>query len=248
MNSKQRVHKILRKANKSRRKPWTAPATLTMEAVDGIDDGPRVWLSRAIDLMAFGYSRIPSSPLKRTDQRLLASRELCRAARTELLTLYGSSNDRAANCEEIPSLYFEIPRCVGDHDNTLGPDLDFIAKTRHQSAQMDYIAARDIRQQIWFNVLVDMKSFRSWLNLENIVQSSNSMLPEKTSIPKMQVAVLKIADEKWPDGLPALSVKHRNKEICESLRSAVSDKTIQRAFASRRTPKSGQKGTDRDCP
>lgn len=240
--NRERVDSFLRKANKSPRKPWSAPVTIEMAVADEINGNPRIWLQRAIDLMAFGGARIPKNPFKQADQRIRASRALCNAARTELLTIYGSPNDRTANAEKIPSLYFDTPCCLGAEDNTLGPDFDLISKNDHPTAQVHYNAARDPRKEIWFNVRIETKSFFSWLlpHENGIIQSNTSTPPTNKPTPKMQASILIAADEIWHGGKGPPSNKERNRQIREYLKSNCSDKTIQRAFASRAAAKSGQ--------
>jgi len=49
--------------------------------------------------------------------------------------------------------------------------------------------------------------------------------------PSMQAAVLDAAAQLWPDGKSPPRIKERNAAICKHLKTTVSDKTIQRAFA-----------------
>ena len=132
-----RFPNTLKKANKRVRKHWAPPATLSMLALAQLENEPRVLLSRAIDLMAFGGTRTRMNSNELAYQRITASRALCGAARTKALTLYGNPDVAGDKSEKIPRRYFDMPRCLGEIENTLFTDLDAIAIDHNQKVTLE---------------------------------------------------------------------------------------------------------------
>jgi hypothetical protein len=109
----------LRKASKPDRYSWTPPPTLNNDSLNDLNNEPRLWLYRAVDLMAFGGKRVPKSMLEASLRRFQASRALCDAARIHPIKFMGNPDQSGDKSDPIPQSYFDSPRCLGHDDNTL---------------------------------------------------------------------------------------------------------------------------------
>jgi hypothetical protein len=170
-----RFDRTLKKANRKPQRPWAPPSILTAVSLSQFEGEPTVPLNRAIDFMAFGDARTPKNPLRQAYQRTKASRELCEAARTKILRLYGNPDETGDKNEKIPRRYFDMPRCLGELQNTLVTDYELIAKGDTGQVGLDFIAAREGRHQRWFNVRVKTDKFLNWIR---------ELLPKDDKSPK----------------------------------------------------------------
>jgi hypothetical protein len=145
-------------------KPWTPPNALNIEALSALaHDDPRIGLSRAVDLMAFGGALVANHPVECAAKRYQACRELCIAARTNLVILYGSPDLGGDKNDQIRACDFDMPRSLGPVNDSLATDLTVIAGDYSDAAKSNYYAARKGNHQRWFNVRVETETFLSWI-------------------------------------------------------------------------------------
>jgi hypothetical protein len=135
--------------------PWTPPPELQPKSLDDLIE-QRIWLSTAVDRMAFGDSLVPDDLAQVAARRCQASRALCDAARSDQVKLIGNPDQEGDKSVQIPAAYFDLPRCLGHHENTVVTDLDRVTDN-------DFAAARKGKHQCWFNVRVETQSFLAWL-------------------------------------------------------------------------------------
>jgi hypothetical protein len=222
--------KRIKKGNRLEHHPWKPPTALNNETLNDLDSEPRISLNRAVDLMAFGGAQIPKPPLEVALRRIQASRALCDAARTNPLKFIGNPDQRGDRSEPIPQAYFDMPRCLGDEDDTLITDLDKVIKVKVMG---DFIAARDGNHHSWFNVRVETKPFLNWLRIAiGTSIKADNVSPTSKAAPPLQAEILRVAKQLWPKGDTPARVKVRNEAIRAKINPPPSDRTIRRAFAS----------------
>jgi hypothetical protein len=135
--------------------PWSAPATLE-QALRKMEKEPAIWLSQAVDAMAFGNDDAAIDPMERAARRCQASRALCEAARRDEIKLIGSPNKPSDSSDPIPRPYFDTPRQLGDQDNSLSTNLDALSDS-------EFTTAHAGGHQKWFNVRVEANFLVLWL-------------------------------------------------------------------------------------
>jgi hypothetical protein len=209
--------------------PWKPPASL--ETALSKVRGPRVWLSHAVDIMAFGDEGVPVEPEQRSRRRgfimevaarrCQASRALCQATQNGALSIRGSRNGDSDASERIPSEYFDTPRRLGSEDNSLETDPDKIPTDKSTRARREH--------QKWFNVRIDCGSLIAWLrgpsstNSENLAgkidrHESSSAAQEPLIKPREGSSPvgrsLKAAlDQAFPEGVPDAPLSHIYEKI-----------------------------------
>ena len=132
------------------------PRSSLEDALRKIQDFPVVWLYQAVDIMAFGNEKPATDPLEFAARRCKASRELCQAARKELVRAMGSPGRPGDDSDPIPRAYFDIPRQLGSADNSISTALDKVSDE-------DFEAARSGGHKKWFSVRIETRSFLDWL-------------------------------------------------------------------------------------
>lgn len=161
--------------NEANSKAWTPPSALTNRVLSEIENEPRIWLGRAVDLMAFGDATRPISDVETWAKRQQAARAIFEASRNQKVQLIGNAGLQGDTSEPIPETYFDIARALGhvdqddksiENNNTIGPDLN-------NCEMIDFVEARTGNRQSWSKVRVDVPSFTKWLQ---------EQLPEKPSI------------------------------------------------------------------
>jgi hypothetical protein len=95
---------------------WVPPQSLALALARIQDD--RVWLSEAVDIMAFGME-VPDNAIEAAARRAQASRQLCQAARKGLVQMMGSPKKPGDTSDIIPQTYFDTPRQLGADANSL---------------------------------------------------------------------------------------------------------------------------------
>jgi hypothetical protein len=189
--------------------PWEPPASLEA-ALSKVQD-PRIWLSHAVDIMAFGDEGVPADPDDQTKKRgyimevaarrCQASRALCRAAQSGAVTVMGAGDRDSDASEKISSDYFDTPRQLGSENNSLETDPDRISADRPIRARHGHTK--------WFNVRIEKHSFLNWLEraLQNDLDSASNIPPSDQSYHSMRqygggkqhAAVFDAMAEVWRD-------------------------------------------------
>jgi hypothetical protein len=146
--------------------PWNPPEELTESILLRYRDEPRVRLSVAVNLMAFGRPDMPKDldQFEATARRLQAAAALCDGpARKGSVRLIGSPDTKGGDrSEAIPPTYFDMPRSLGAVDESLYTDLARLAE-ECEGPNSNWDAAAAGRHQTWFNVRVDGPAFIAWL-------------------------------------------------------------------------------------
>jgi hypothetical protein len=138
---------------------WSPPGQLTASRLlIELSNEPTIWLSNAVNLMAFGNENAPKERhlIECAFRRRQATTVLFEAARRDIVRLIGSPDVERDHSDPIPPRYFDIPRNLGDPDNCITTDLD-------RASDAAFSAAFDGKHQKWFNVRVDGPSFVAWL-------------------------------------------------------------------------------------
>jgi hypothetical protein len=205
--------------------PWEPPASL--EAALSKVHGPRIWLSHAVDIMAFGDEGAPIDPEVQTKKRgyimevaarrCRASRALCRAAQSGALTVIGAGDYDSDASEKISSDYFDTPRQLGSENNSLETDPDSIPAERPMSARHGHTK--------WFNVRFETNSLLVWL--WSVVRTdppqgrSDYIAMVRRGKGKTHNSVFDAMEEVWPDHrVPKiLSVKEIGRKIETGLKN-----------------------------
>jgi hypothetical protein len=152
-------------ADQCYRQPWFPPAQLTESALLECCDEPRIWLSAAANLMAFGRLELPKglNEFEATTCRAQAAIALFDAAGKGIVHLIGSPDVEGGDrSDDIPPAYFDIPRNLGDADQSISTDLARLSEVCEGSSA-NWDAARHGRHQKWFNVRVETSRFVSWI-------------------------------------------------------------------------------------
>jgi hypothetical protein len=134
---------------------WSAPSTLEA-ALRKIEKEPSIWLSQAVEVMAFGDDAAAADPMELAARRCQASRALCEAARRDDVKLIGAPNQPGDSSNPIPRPYFDVPRQLGNVDNSLETNLDAISTD-------DFMVATSGGHQKWFSVRAESDSLILWL-------------------------------------------------------------------------------------
>lgn len=157
--------------------PWNSPEELTESVLLHYCDEPRIWLSTAVNLMAFGRPDTPKGldGLEATARRLQAAAALCDGpARKGRVRLIGSPDAKGGDrSEEIPPTYFDMPRTLGTVDESLYSDLARLAE-ECEGPSPNWDAAACGSHQTWFNVRVDGPGFIAWLTSQLRLTRSSS--------------------------------------------------------------------------
>jgi hypothetical protein len=224
--------------------PWKPPASL--EAALSRVQGPRVWLSQAVDFMAFGDEGAPTDREDQTKKRgyimevaarrCQASRALCQAAQKGALSIMGSDDRNSDASEKIPSEYFDTPRRLGNEDNSLETDPDRIPEGNSIRARRGHTKR--------FNVRVETAALVAWLRsfLPTFVSKSEEPATPQEPILSGRGKTARLIEstfkELYPTGrLPdGVSSEKRNETIREDIRARYgnhlvpSPRTIQKTL------------------
>jgi hypothetical protein len=146
--------------------PWTPPENLAEGDLLEYRDEPRIWLSTAVNLMAFGG---PDAP-KDLDEIEVAARRVQAAialfeepARKGLVNFIGSPDVKGSDrSNDIPPSYFDMPRSLGDPDESIYTNLARLSEACEGSSP-NWDAAIQGQHQRWFNVRVGGPRFIAWL-------------------------------------------------------------------------------------
>jgi hypothetical protein len=135
---------------------WQPPVSL-VSALNSIASEPAVWLTQAVDIMAFGDGDATGDPLERAARRCQASRRLCQeGARKGLVNLIGNPDRAGDGSIAIPRAYFDTPRMMGAADNSIVTDVDNISDDA-------FTAHFEGNHQKWFNARIETQSLLKWL-------------------------------------------------------------------------------------
>lgn len=153
--------------------PWQPPASLCA-ALNGIAGEPAVWLTQAVDIMAFGDGDATCDPLERAARRTQASRGLCQAARRGLVALIGNPDRPGDGSNPIPRAYFDTPRMMGAADNSIVTDVDNISND-------EFTAHFEGNHQKWFSARVETQSLLAWLRgfAGEVVTATDAVQPPR---------------------------------------------------------------------
>jgi hypothetical protein len=223
--------------------PWEPPASL--EAALSKVQGPVIWLSHAVDVMAFGDEGVPVEPeqqIKRRGyimeiaaRRCQASRALCVAAQRGVLSIKGACDRDSDASKKVRRKYFDTPRQLGSEDNTLETDPDRIPAGRPIRARHKHTK--------WFNVRIETQSLLAWLR--GFIHRTSEPLTEPTvgrsqnlsAKGGMTSAIQQAIADIFPGGIPpGMSATLRNEKILGRLKempwmeSMPDPRTIQRAI------------------
>jgi hypothetical protein len=146
--------------------PWAPPEQLTESSLLELDNEPRIRLSTAVNVMAFGKPEPP----KGMDTTELTARHVQAAialfdgpAKRGVVSLVGSPDVEGGDRSEIiPAEYFDMPRCLSDADNSIYTNLARLAESC-EGPNPDWDAARKGQHQRWFNVRVETQAFIVWV-------------------------------------------------------------------------------------
>ncbi len=137
---------------------WSPPRQLTGSRLIELGNEPAIWLSDAVNLMAFGNVNAPKERhlVECVFRRRQATIVLFEAARKDIVRLIGSPDVEGDSSDTIPPRYFDFPRNLGDPDNSISTDLD-------RASDAAFSGAFHRKHQKWFNARVDGPSFVAWL-------------------------------------------------------------------------------------
>jgi hypothetical protein len=148
------------------RVPWTPPENLTEGVLLQYRDEPRIWLSAAVNLMAFGGPDAPKDldEIEVTARRVQAAIALFdEPARNGLVNFIGSPDVKGSDrSDDIPPSYFDMPRSLGDPDESIYTNLARLSEAC-EGASPNWDAAIQGQHQRWFNVRVGAPRFIAWL-------------------------------------------------------------------------------------
>jgi hypothetical protein len=158
--------------------PWSPPEQLTKTALLEYGNEPRIWLMAAVNLMAFGRSAAPKDldEIEIVVRRVQAAIALFEGpARKGIVSLIGSPDlEGGDRSETIPAAYFDMPRCLGNADNSISTNMARVSDACEGPSAI-WNAARQGQHQKWFNVRLEGPSFISWLS--SLLQHSDSSHP-----------------------------------------------------------------------
>jgi hypothetical protein len=141
---------------------WTPPPALTNKMLIENENEPRIWLSRAVDIMAFGDATRSENQVEVGARRQQAAAALCDAAKYSRVVLIGNPGPQGNKSEPIPPTYFDDPRCLGLRDNTLETKVNVNAFGMEQFVALRQDRRKHERFPVWSNVRVETKSFLDW--------------------------------------------------------------------------------------
>jgi hypothetical protein len=148
------------------RVPWTPPENLAEGVLLEYRDEPRIWLSAAVNLMAFGGLDAPKDldEIEVTARRVQAAIALFdEPARKGLVNFIGSPDVKGSDrSDDIPPSYFDMPRSLGDPDESIYTNLARLSEACEGSSP-NWDAAIQGQHQRWFNVRVGGPRFIAWL-------------------------------------------------------------------------------------
>jgi len=85
-----------------------------------------------------------------------AGRALCNAARQGRLNLIGTPVRGGDGWQPIERAYFDMPRFLGDDDNSIVTDMNRLSDEA-------FLTAQGAPHTSWFNVRLEAPQFASWL-------------------------------------------------------------------------------------
>src|SRR5262249_3150077 len=107
--------------------PWSPPTRLTQSSLSGLGNEPRIWLSTAGNVIAFGTSELPKGmdEIQQTARRVQAAIALFDGpARKGVVSLVGCADVEGGDrSDPIPAAYFDMPRYLDDADNSICTNL-----------------------------------------------------------------------------------------------------------------------------
>jgi hypothetical protein len=146
--------------------PWKPPKELTAEMLLRYREEPRIRLSIALNLMAFGQPCRPDGlePLEITTRLRQAAIALFDGpAKKGLVSFMGSPDVKGGDrSDTVPPSYFDMPRNLGSLDDAIYTDLPRLSEAS-EGPSADWDAAIGGLHQRWFNVRVDRVHFIAWL-------------------------------------------------------------------------------------
>jgi hypothetical protein len=168
--------------------------------------GPCVPLETAIDELADS---------ERVQDRECVGRAILAAVAKGMVKAFGTHRDGGPSQPLAPH-HFSAPLAPSNEPNAIEYDLGEVSMKR-------FLDEREKnRPPLYYDVCIDRKSLLKWLSNEPLAQHAKSNFIAKA------VAAL------WPDGVPEMMKKERNKLIDQWLKNAglprVSDRTKQRWF------------------
>lgn len=215
---------------------WARPETIA-EAVVRARGRKTIWLSEAVDLMAFGAEEPPQDDLEAGARRLQACKALCGAAADGAFPLVGILGENSERPETIARAYFDSDYRIGQGSNVL--ELDGSGVPEKDDAKFDRL-----HRQKWFDVRIgDKEAFFEWLSGESKKDLSEAHADSLSLAPvvtggrgAVTRAIQHAFKSEFPMGLPVgTSSQVRNGKIRDRLVEilgprSVSDRTIQRAI------------------
>jgi hypothetical protein len=146
--------------------PWKPPKELTADILFAYREEPRIRLSIALNLMAFGQPCRPDGlePIEITTRLRQAAIALFDGpAKKGLVSFMGSPEVKGGDrSDTVPPSYFDMPRNLDTSDDAIYTDLPRLSEAS-EGPSADWDAAIGGLHQRWFNVRVDGVHFVAWL-------------------------------------------------------------------------------------
>jgi hypothetical protein len=137
-------------------KPLEPPPSFSFDLCALLSE-PRVWLRDGVGLMTFGaFCDIEDTKFRRAYERNRAAKPIFEAARRAELSLIGCLRERGDDTIAIPSHYFDLPRTLGNIDNSIEIVNDAIPDE-------DFYTRREDSSQTYRHVRTDTTTFKKWL-------------------------------------------------------------------------------------
>jgi hypothetical protein len=204
--------------------PWATPPTLKA-ALSTFENKAAVWLSEALDVMAFGTEKVPDHPVEAAVRRTQASKGLCQAARSGLVQMFGAANHQCDANDPIPRAYFDIPRQIGSDANSLDVFSDPISDDEF------YGVGDNGGYQKWFNVRIETSSLLDWLR--SVVRTDAPQgapdynVMERHGNGKIHNLVFNAMEEIWPDHRVPKSLGI--KDIARKIEKGLQQRNVRKA-------------------
>jgi hypothetical protein len=146
--------------------PWKPPKGLTTGVLLGYRGEPRIRLSIALNLMAFGQPSRPDGlePIEITTRLRQAAIALFDGpAKKGQFRFVGSPDLKGGDrSDTVPPSYFDMPRNLDTSDDAIYTDLPRLSEAS-EGPSADWDAAIGGLHQRWYNVRVDGAHFIAWL-------------------------------------------------------------------------------------
>ena len=205
-----------------------------------IKDEPVLWLSTAVNVMAFVSLNPPQrvALIELLARKAQAGRALCNAARQGCLTLIGTSVRGGDGWEPIERAYFDVPRFLGDDENSIITDMSRLSDEA-------FLIAQQALHTTWFNVRVEARQFASWLAEQTYSADKKRPLnPPMPRVPGSREGMRKVRTPKtrawvaeglrvlYPNGEPLVTRDRMIAALAEHYKvkiNAISPRTLDRA-------------------